>query len=79
MGRYSRGDEDAVAPFGIGVILALRQQGGKLPHLSKSLKMTANLGARIVAIFLRKEERIHRGRFLQKNQDLEDISLPQMI
>ena len=54
IGRYSNGDIEAVAPFGIGVMFALRQQSGKLPDFKSGLNKTANFVAKIIAIFLKK-------------------------
>ena len=53
MGRYSEGEGEAEAPLGMGVMLALRQQDGKLPDFRSNLNITANLGAITVAQFLK--------------------------
>lgn len=49
--RYSVAKVEAEAPFGVGVMLAVRQRKEKIPEFSCNLNTTANSPAKIETVF----------------------------
>ncbi len=52
MGRYSERKVEVEDLLGMGVMLAHRQQNGKLPDLMNNLNATANLGAKMLKCYM---------------------------
>ncbi len=71
MGRCSLGKVEAEAPFGMEVMFPLSQQG-KLSDFSSNLNTAANLGPKMLEIFLMKRGKTHLGLSHHMYQDPVD-------